>query len=407
MKFFVHRPFRQRVSLFQGVFVPRTCHLPQATVHLDRICDNFKRLKAFVNEAPEQWPSVMCVVKADGYGHGLIAVSKALYKAGARAFDTGSVEEGVLLRKALSEQGFFPKVVSLLGAVTLDDIENAAMHRITSVIHCFEQLDMYASANPRPADVALKFNMGMARLGFEPEDLPLVMERLGKMPWLKPELAVSHLANADNIHALEEIGRQTAAFLQVVRVLKNRWPAISPSLANSPGTLSAEARFAQLGPHVRRLGLALYGVNPLYATNFSPKGLDLAPVMEVSAPVLAVRTLRKGRGIGYGHTYVAQQDMRVAIIGVGYADGYSRALGGKGGEVCLHGARARLVGRISMQMAAVDVDHVPQTAVGDTAWLLNGPQDNAVSAVELADAWGTIPYEVLCLLGNNSRRYVE
>lgn len=385
--------------------MPRTCHLPQVTVHLDRICENFARLKAFVNEPPEQWPSIMCVVKADGYGHGIIPVCRALYKAGARAFDTGSVEEGVILRSFLSEQGFFPKVVSLLGAVIPDDVEKAALHRITSVIHCFEQLDMYATGSPRPAEVALKFNMGMARLGFEAEDLPLLFERMKKLPWLKPTLAVSHLANADNVNALDEIESQTDTFLEVVTALRTRWPEISPSLANSPGTLSVESRFHQLGPHVRRLGLGLYGVDPLYATDFGPKGLLFSPAMDVSAPVLAVRTLRKGRGIGYGHTYVAEKDMRVAIIGVGYADGYSRALGGKNGEVCIHGARAPLVGRISMQMAAVDVDHLPDVQVGDRAWLLNGPEDNAVTAVDLAKMWGTIPYEVLCLLGNNTRQY--
>ncbi len=383
-------------------------HLPHVTVYPNRICDNVARFNGLITSAmPEQWPATTPVIKADAYGHGLIPVGKALCRSGSEMLSAGSVEECVMLREALAEAGHNPRLIALLGVVTPEDIEAAAKHRIIGLVHCFDQLDMYEASAKAPVEIALKFNLGMARLGFLEEDLPELMQRLLKTPWLKPVVAASHLPKGDDASALSEIKTQADALARIMTGLRTNWPDMVPSLANSPGMLAADKLLSEaLGPHIRRLGVAIYGINPLASANHGPAGLAFSPAMEVTAPVLAIRTLKRGQGIGYSHLYKAKEDMRVAIIGVGYADGYSRGLTGKA-QVCLHGERAPLVGRISMQMSAVAIPHRLDVKTGDRAWLLGGDFTNAISATELANMWGTIPYEVVCLLGCNARTYKE
>jgi alanine racemase len=127
--------------------------------------------------------------------------------------------------------------------------------------------------------------------------------------------------------------------------------------------------------------------------------------MAVSAPLLSERVLPAGAGLGYGHTFRAERPMRVGIIAAGYADGFSRGLSGRG-EVCIAGVRAPVLGRVSMQMSAVDLSALPRgLEKPDRAWILGGPWAQAVKAEELAAAWGSIAYEVMCLLGRNERIY--
>lgn len=359
------------------------------------------------------WPSQMAVVKADAYGHGHIKTAAALLREGASMLASGSVQEAVALRKGLEElhaeerlPAQAPAIVSLLGLVNREDVFLCANNGIIPVVHSFEQLGMLQGTE-RDVAVAIKCNTGMSRLGFNEPDLPLLVERLKKIPGVMPVIAMSHLHSADTEKGKEEAAIQARVFSRMLAVLRAAWPHLAASLGNSAGTLLAGDLAKIIGPHVCRPGVALYGTNPFAGTSLAPLGDGLAPAMCVSTPIIAVRNLEAGSGVGYGHTFVAEKDMPLGIVAAGYSDCYSRGLSNKG-SVCVEGHRAPVVGRVSMQMTAVDLSALPAgegRKRPDTAWLLGGPHDNAVSAEELARVWGTITYEVLCLLGVNTRVY--
>jgi len=179
-----------------------------------------------------------------------------------------------------------------------------------------------------------------------------------------------------------------------------RFPDVRATLANSAAALGHSlAAFDLVRP-----GIALYGGNPFHGTRRATIGAALECAMDVGAPVLQIRQLQPGESVGYGRTFTAPHAMPMGIIGIGYADGYTRASSNKG-QLMLRGQRAAVIGRVCMGMVCVDLSAAPDAQAGDTAWLLGGPEPNAVTIHELADAWGTISYEVFCLLGRNTRSY--
>ncbi len=344
---------------------------------------------------------LMPVIKADAYGHGIVPVCRTLAGAGAEQFAVGTVEEGALLR----ETGFGGSLLALLGALAPEDVDLAIENRVTVIAGSAEQIRRIgARANGRDVLVALKFNTGMNRLGFVPGSLGSLFALLEENPCVKPVLAVSHLASADEDGGVQATLRQIEVFKDVVRAVKLRFPEIKISLYNSAGLLAYSKEFAT--DYVRP-GLALYGANPLFGTKFNRPEIDAAlkPVMRVKAPVVQVHPLLKGESISYGGTFTAPEDMQVAIVAAGYAQGYSRGMANKS-EMSLNGKRCRVLGRICMQLVAVDTSNQPEAAEGDFAYILGGEGDNPVASHELAAWWGTIPYEVFCLLGSmNARNY--
>lgn len=356
---------------------------------------------------------LMPVIKADAYGHGLHFVGNELARAGAQHLAVGTVSEAVELRNS----GFGGMIVALLGLITAEDLGAARRHRITPLIHNEQSLDCIANfplhARDLPLSVALKCDTGMARLGFLPEDMRDVVGRLRNMPNVLPELLVSHLAVADEVpnerdnkagagnelaedFTLEQVRR----FQQAARVVRTAFPHILLSLGNSACLLASPELAGDLG----RPGVALYGGNPLFGTSRAILGAALEPVMEVSAPILSVHALRAGESLGYGRSYVAATDRRVAWVGIGYADGYRR---NPAPETCMtvRGQRVPLIGRVAMQMTCVDISDLPQDVdiqPGEFAAILGG-EGHAVTPHELAAWWGTIPYEVMCLLGGLNR----
>jgi alanine racemase len=171
-------------------------------------------------------------------------------------------------------------------------------------------------------------------------------------------------------------------------------------LVNSAGILA----YPELHFDGQRPGISLYGSNPFWGTRWEAKGQSLLPAMEVMAPILSVHDLAKGQTISYGRTFTAPRDMQVAIVACGYADNYSRSLSNKG-WMLVHGKRAPVIGRVCMQLTAIDITHIPQTRPGDQAYVLGGQGKERILPEELARWWGTITYEVFCLLGQNPREY--
>lgn len=360
-------------------------------IELDAIVNNYRVLSQY-------GARLVAVVKSDAYGHGLLPVAKALAEAGARDFAVGAVEEGAALRRA----GVAGRVLSLLGPVDPVDYPPLWEHDILPFIHSFEQLDALAGygRGREPLPVALKFETGMGRLGFTLADVPRLAERV-RASGVRPVMLSSHLATADEPQSADYVAAQAREFDAARQALAAQGFAVEGCLANSAAILANP----ELAHQAQRAGIALYGPNPFHGTALAHLGQGLRPAMSVTAPVVAVHPLAAGRSVSYGRTFRAERDMRVAIVGVGYADAYSRGLSGRG-AVCLHGRRAPILGRVCMQMTAVDATDIPQARFGDRAYLLGGEGPGRVTPEDLAGWWGTITYEVFCLLGLNPRSYV-
>lgn len=361
-------------------------------VRLSRIVANYKHLCSFGGH-------VLAVIKADAYGHGLVEVARSLETAGCDAFAIGSLAEGAALRQS----GCKGAIVSLLGPVLPEDDTLALDYEITPFIHDFEQLRRLAglaATRGKTAKVALKFDTGMARLGFCECDVPRLLETLAAMPAIRVSMVSSHLATADDPMAFDFVGEQGMKFGRICQGLRDGGLSFEASLCNSAGIL---AHADQFGFEARRAGIALYGVNPFAGTAREPLGVGLVPAMETVTRIVSVHDLACGCSISYGRTFTAERDMRVAIVAAGYADAYSRGLSNRG-FMCLAGRRVPILGRVCMQLTAVDVTGL-EAAPGDVVHLLGGEGPGAITADELAVWWETIPYEVFCLFGLNPREY--
>ncbi|WP_321405085.1 alanine racemase [Maridesulfovibrio sp.] len=347
----------------------------------------------------EKGSRVYGVIKADAYGHGLIEVARALEEEGADTFAVGTVGEGMQLR----ESGCDKRIISLLGPLNEEDCFNASRSRIIPFIGEFEQLEMLAgvvSAQGSKVEICLKFDTGMSRLGFSVNELDKLIDWLNGNPEVCPVLASSHLATSDDPAYEGYMSAQAETFSGILKRLADAGYELEASLANSAGILVHD----QVHYSAQRGGIAMYGSNPLLGTKWSEFGKQLKPAMQVSTKIAAVRELKKGQAISYGCTYTAERDMTVAIVCAGYADAFSRGLSNTG-QVCIHGKRAGILGRVCMQLCIVDVSHIDDVKFGDTAYLLGGEGEGRISAEDLAGWWQTITYEIFCLLGMNPRTY--
>jgi len=364
-------------------------------IHLDNLRHNY-RLFAGIHD------NVIPVIKSDAYGHGLVEVASALEKDGATTFAVGFVHEAAKLR----DSGCDKRILALLGPVTDEDIRLLWSHRILTPISHFAQLRRVLAVSEElgPLEIGLKFDTGMRRLGFLPEEVGEVAALL-KGSGVKPVMATSHLARADEPGREQDVALQARRFRAALDGLAEAGFEVEANLANSAGGMVHDiCRLDSM-----RLGIGLYGCDPLEGRGGETLPGRLMPAMEVSAPVMQVHPLKKGESISYGWTFTAERDSTVAIVGVGYADNYSRALSNRG-EMVIHGRRVPIRGRVCMQMTAVDVTDLmgegKDVLPGDEAWLLGGPGDNPVTPEDLAGWCGTITYEAFCLLGQNRREYV-
>ncbi|GAB6060583.1 alanine racemase [Desulfonatronum parangueonense] len=342
---------------------------------------------------------LISVIKSDAYGHGLIPVARALADVGADFFAVGTVGEAARLRPAV--QG---TVLALLGPQSADDFRVVVEQGILPLVARLDQLSglqREAARVGRQIPIALKFDTGMARLGFAESDVETVLRSLSEAHLLRPDWLISHLATADEPQQADYVHEQAARFRRISDKFSHAGFPLRRSLVNSGGLLA----FPELAWDAQRPGIALYGANPFHGTELAHLGRELRPAMQVQAPVLAVHPLPRGASISYGRTYVANEDKTVAIVGAGYADTYSRGLTNKG-WILIRGQRAKILGRVCMQLTAVDVTDIAGVAPGDMAVLLGEQGGQTISPEELATWWGTITYEVFCLLGMNQREHI-
>jgi len=323
---------------------------------------------------------VWAVVKANAYGHGLERALRGFADADGLALL--DLDEAARARDA----GWNKPILLLEGCFAPTDLQVIDELRLTTVVHHRSQVQMLAAFRPRaPIDVYVKVNSGMNRLGFAPAEAAEVIARLAALAGLRIAALMTHLANADRDEA--NVGPTAVAEqLRAFEAACVDWTG-PRCVANS----AALFLHPQVGGDEVRPGIALYGATPMAGRPAASFGLK--PAMSLAARVLTVQPLAAGASIGYGSRWRAQRPARIGVLACGYADGYPR-VAPDGTPVWVGGQRVPLAGRVSMDMITVDLTDAPQVDVGAEAelWGAHVPVD------EVAEACGTVGYELLCAL---------
>lgn len=372
-------------------------------VSKSRLTENF----ATLTRAAAGRANLLCVVKANGYGHGMVESAGTLVEAGAQWLGVTCVEEGIALRHALPEAQVNILVLSGIALTEAGEAEAIALveHRLIPVVWDAEQLRWLARAAaerdmaPGSLVVHIEIETGMARQGVRWDDVAALDALCGLLTAASPLRltgAMTHYASPERTDdAINQ--RQTERFAQALRTLRR--PNIRPEVIHAGNSdtlfdarqmdeLCALASEYSAGLMVRP-GLALYGG----AADVAKRGL--APVLEWKTRVLSVRTLEVGDTVGYGSIFTATRRTQIALVAVGYADGLTRSLSNRG-EMLVRGKRARIVGRISMDLSTIDVTEIAGVIPGDEVVILGHQGAEHITASDIAALAGTIPYEVLC-----------
>ena len=344
----------------------------QARINLSALQNNLAVAK---QHAPKS--RIMAVIKANGYGHGLLRVARAL--AGADGFAVIELNDAVALREA----GLQQKILLLNGYYGVEELPVIAAHGLAVVIHNQEQLDMLAAAPlPVKLEVFLKFNTGMNRLGFMPETVNAVLAQLKNNKQAGGITLMTHFAFAD---VKEGIGAQLERFNKLAAGVN-----MPKSLANSAALL----RYPESHADWVRPGIMLYGSSPYGDVGAGELGLQ--PVMTLVSRIIAKQELQPGERVGYTGVFTAEKQMTIGIVACGYADGYPRHAR-SGTPVNVNDKITRTLGRIAMDMLCVDLSGIPGAAIGTpvTLWGEGNPIE------DVAKAAGTVSYELFTKL--NSR----
>jgi alanine racemase len=379
----------------------------RAEVNLANLRHNLRVLeRALATGSGEKRAAVWGVLKADGYGHGAPAVARTLERAGIGALCVALLEEAVELREA----GIRVPILVMGGYVgaSRDGVEELFARDLTPVVYDAGQIERIAGVAryERPGErlgVHLKIDTGMARLGAAPSELDAIFEALARSPEVRVDGLMTHFACADGADA-EVTAEQLRLFGEHER--RARMAGLAPVVRHAANS-AALLRFPEARLDAVRPGIALFGVSPPVA-GASALAPELRPVMKVRSEIAVLRTLQPGERVGYGHTWSASRRTVLATVPMGYADGLDRALSNKG-HALVRGRRVPIVGTVSMDMATLDVTDVPGASPRDEVVFL-GPQEgplgrDAITATEIADAIGTIPWEVLCSISRRVPRF--
>jgi len=360
-----------------------------ATISIPAMQHNLQRvvsgLATQARKAGRDAPKVWGVIKANAYGHGLLHGLDGFHAADGLAML--DLAEAVACREA----GWNGPLMLLEGFFEPSDISVVATHDLTVSVHSPEQLQMLEQAVvSRPINVNLKINTGMNRLGFAPSAAETAWQRLVA---LQRKGTIATLGTMTHFSRADDDATVTHSQLTSFRHLTADMPGPT-SVCNSAATLTPDlwAALQVDRPQWVRPGICLYGSSPFADQRADELGLK--PVMTLAAEIIAVQDCPKGGCVGYGHLFTAEQPTRVGIVACGYADGYPRHAG-TGTPVTVLGRSTRLLGRVSMDMLAVDLTPIEEAGVGAPVvlWGEGGPSVDAV-----AQAAGTVGYELLCAL---------
>lgn len=356
----------------------------RAWVEIDcrALSDNVRQLKQILSPSTQ----LMAVLKADAYGHGATIIAETVLAAGASGLCVATLGEGIQLR----EVGISAPILLLGATNTPQQARAVAQWQLQPTICTPQQALIFSETlgNLSKIPVHLMLDTGMSRLGMPWQKAVEFAQLVQRLPNLEISSVYSHLATADSFDQTV-MQLQQQRFEEAIAQLKN--VGIKPPrlhLANSAATLTKPA----LHYDWARVGLALYG---LYPADHLREAIDLKPVMQVKARVSQVKTIAAGTGVSYGYQFIADRDLRLAVVGIGYADGIPRNLSNQL-TVLIRGQKVRQIGAITMDQMMLDVSHIPDLQTEEVVTLIGQDGKLSISADDWAKMLGTISWEILC-----------
>ena len=356
------------------------------TIDLDAIIANWR----YIDGLSASTTKTAAVVKADGYGLGSCMVATALARAGCGLFFVASLAEAIELRTAFQQTGHCELPIMVLHGIQRGQERDFRVHHLEPVLNDLEQISrwqLYATKTGKTLRALLHFDTGMTRLGLDADQANWLIQNRQALNGMKISYVMSHLVSGELIDDPVNV-RQLDRFNK----FRSSFSTIPCSLANSAGSfLGNEYHFSMTRP-----GIALYGIHP-----FENLANPLQPVFDWQARILQIRNAAAGDTVGYGGTYQLDRDSQIATLGVGYADGYRRQLGGMA-SVLIGGQSAPVIGRVSMDSITVDVTGFDQKSLHTgSASLVHADY----SVEKMASDIGTIPYEIMTSLGRRAERH--
>jgi len=354
-------------------------------IDLAALAHNVQQLKRLLSRGTE----LMTVVKADAYGHGAVTIAQTALQHGATWLGVATIPEGIELREA----GITAPILLLGATNTPEQVRAIARWQLQPTLGtpkqalvCAESLNQSAQRSPLP--VHLKLDTGMSRLGAPWQQAAEFVQLVQRLPQLQIASIYSHLATADDPDETVMRQQQIRFEQAIAQIHASGIPLPRLHLANSAATLADTSLHYDLV----RVGLATYGLHP--APHLQAK-VDLKPVLQVKARVTQVKTLQSGTGVSYGYQFIADRQMPLAVVGIGYADGIPRNLSNRM-DVLIRGQRVRQIGAITMDQMMLDVTNLPDLQEGEIVTLLGKDGKEQISADDWATLLNTISWEILC-----------
>lgn len=355
-----------------------------AEIDLDSIERNVQAFKSHIGQGVE----VFAVVKANAYGHGAVPVARAALEAGASRLAVHRLIEAVELRQA----GIDAPIL-VMGYTPPNGAEMAARWRLTPSLITLEfaqALSHHARALGIRLPVHVKVDTGMGRFGLLPAEVLEFIRSLHELPGIHVEGLFTHFSTADASNPTQTLA-QFELFTQVISQLDQN--GLRPPIVHAANSAAA-MQYPQAHFQAVRIGIAMYGLRP--SLEWDPP-FEISPALTLKSLVTRLRELPAGSGIGYGRTFITTHSTRVALVPVGYGDGYHRSLSNKG-VVLVGGQRAPILGRVSMDQIVVDVSHIPDVELDDEVVLVGSQGNERISAEEVGELEGTLNYEVTTAL---------
>jgi len=360
-----------------------------AEVNLKSVAHNIAEIRKMISKETR----IMAVVKADGYGHGAVEISKAALSSGVEYLSVASVKEAAELREA----GISSPILILSESIpeVLGRVIDLGLTQTIYTSDLAEALSKEAKNKGQKARVHIKVDTGMGRVGVAPKDAVSLIKKISTLDNLTLEGIFTHFSKAEDVND-NFTKRQLVAFKKVLSEIEtNGFRIPIKHAANSAATLfHSEAHFDMI-----RIGLSIYG---LYPPGNPSRPINLKPALSFKTKVTYLKKVPAGTPLSYGGTYVTDKETTIVTLPVGYADGLSRRLSNKG-SVLIGGKRFSISGNVCMDLTLVDVGDVP-IKVGDEAVLIGKQGSEEITADEIAELEGTINYEVVCGIGKRVPR---
>jgi alanine racemase len=362
-----------------------------AEINLDNLEYNMKEIKKISNSK-----EILAVIKADGYGHGALEVAPVLLKNGADRLAVAVITEALELRK-----GGITAPILILGYTPLDFAKEIVENDIEITLYSYdyaEKLSKEAEKLNKKVKVHIAVDTGMGRIGFLPnEDSINDVYKISKLSNIIIEGLFSHFSSSDEVNK-DYTKKQMKKFSDFDTKLKEKGVNIN---IRHIGNSAAVIDLPDMHLDAVRPGIIIYGYYP--SDEVLQEKINLKPVMSLKASIIHVKTLPPGEYISYGRTFMTERESRIATIPIGYADGYTRLLSGKG-KVIVNGKFAPVVGRICMDQCMIDVTEVDGVKQGDEVILMGESNNLSITADDLAKAIGSINYEVICMISKRVPR---